>query len=373
MSLNALVTCSDEKIVRVLRRVLSDLEITIHQCADAEMAVRKLTRQRFEAVIVDCTDDAMAGQILRSVRTAPCNKHSVAVAIVDGQKALRGAFDLGAHFVLYKPISMERSKSSFRAARALMKRERRRNARVAVEIPVVLTPAPDQGQIRSITVDLGEGGMALKLAQRPKRTAGMRVQFTLPGSGYHVDCTGRIAWEGAGRQSGIRFTDISAEAHNQIKTWIKRHTPELEADDPPAPCRLTDLSLGGCYLQTASPLPLRTAVTLSMRTRDSELQVEGLVRVMHPDVGMGVEFSRHAPDQKERVEKFIHALANSGSALPDLTVEPEGLLSQEDVKTAEQAIDDPLLRLFSDQELTAETFQAELRKQRGVQADAATV
>ena len=47
MSLHSLVVCSDEKIIRVLRRVLSDLEIGMENCIDAESAVRKLSRQRY--------------------------------------------------------------------------------------------------------------------------------------------------------------------------------------------------------------------------------------------------------------------------------------------------------------------------------------
>src|SRR5438445_11614564 len=57
MSLKSLVLCSDEKIVRVLRRVLGDLDILVELCGDADSALRKLTRQRFEAIIVDVTDD----------------------------------------------------------------------------------------------------------------------------------------------------------------------------------------------------------------------------------------------------------------------------------------------------------------------------
>src|ERR1700690_3018415 len=107
MSLQSLVFCSDEKIVRVLRRVLSDLEINAEHCTTTDATIRKLTRQRYEAVIVDCVDPEAAEQILRSARSAPCNKRAIAVAIVDGATALRSAFDLGAHFVLYKPISTE--------------------------------------------------------------------------------------------------------------------------------------------------------------------------------------------------------------------------------------------------------------------------
>ena len=137
MSLKSLLLCSDEKIVRVLRRVLGDLDIAVELCADADSALRKLTRQRFEAIIVDVTDDG-ASDVLRSARSAPCNKQAVAVAIVEPIIGLKAVFGIGAHFVLYKPVSSERAKSSFRAARALMKSERRRNARVAVQIPVVL-------------------------------------------------------------------------------------------------------------------------------------------------------------------------------------------------------------------------------------------
>ena len=36
MSLKSLVLCADEKIVRVLRRVLSDLEIGIEHCTDPD-------------------------------------------------------------------------------------------------------------------------------------------------------------------------------------------------------------------------------------------------------------------------------------------------------------------------------------------------
>ena len=112
MSLKALLLCSDEKIVRVLRRTLGDLEIEIEVCSDAERALRKLTRHRFEAIIVDCTDRG-AEDVLRSARKALCNRRAVAVAILDQGMGLRSVFDLGAHFVLYKPFSGERAKSSF--------------------------------------------------------------------------------------------------------------------------------------------------------------------------------------------------------------------------------------------------------------------
>jgi len=51
--LQSLLLCGDDKVVRVLRRVLSEMEIGVEHCSDADTATQKLTRQRFEAVIVD--------------------------------------------------------------------------------------------------------------------------------------------------------------------------------------------------------------------------------------------------------------------------------------------------------------------------------
>ena len=368
MSLQALVFCADEKVVRVLRRVLSELEIGMEQCLEAESAIHKLTRRRFEAVIVDCTDQRVASRVLRSARTAPCNKRAVAVAIVGGQTGLGGAFDLGAHFVLYQPLSPERAKTSFRAARALMKRERRRNARIAVETPVTIQVNDGAGQLRAVTTDLGEGGMAIQLAHRPKKLGLVAIQFSLPGTPDNMECTGEVAWENAGRQVGLRFVNLAPEMRDRLRAWLETSAPEFEEDDPPAPCKLTDLSLGGCYLEIPSPFPARTRIILSMQVDGQQTRAEGVVRVMHPELGMGIEFTQITDQQREQVEKFIQVLTSrSNGVLPDLLVEPEGLDSADAVSEAKivGAAPGPLLELFQKQgNLAPEAFQVELRNQR---------
>src|SRR6202042_1555982 len=152
MNLKSLLLCSDEKIGRVLRRTLGDLEIDVEHCTTAEAALRYLTRDRFEAIIVDCAGPG-AADVLRGARTAPCNKRAIAVAILDPESGLRSAFEVGAHFVLYKPVSAERAKSSFRAARALMKRERRRNSRVSINFKLEMVSVDSGIRINANTVD----------------------------------------------------------------------------------------------------------------------------------------------------------------------------------------------------------------------------
>ena len=378
MGLKSLLLCSDEKIVRVLRRVLGDLEIEIDLCPNSDAALRKLTRQRFEGIITNVSDDG-AIEVLRSARSAPCNKQAVAVAIVEPMIGLKAVFEVGAHFVLYKPVSSERAKSSFRAARALMKSERRRNARVAVQIPVVMRSSEAGGNIKVTTVDLSEGGMAVVLPNRRRPSGRWQIAFTLPGTSTQFEIAADFAWEGAKEQAGLRFLQTSPEVTRQLREWLKQNSPEAEQDDPPIRCQLTDLSVGGCYLENSSPFPVGCRLTLSMRAGGVEVRVQGIVRVMHPDRGMGVEFTQNTPEHRLALEKFLNVLTENRTLLPELFVQPEGLeVESRGVVAATVDTEDPLLQLFHGEPLSADAFHEALRKQRAIpsmgtnaQADAA--
>jgi c-di-GMP-binding flagellar brake protein YcgR len=375
MTLKSLLLCSDDKIVRVLRRTLGDLDIGVEHCVSAEAALRCLTRDRFEAIIVDCAGQG-AAEVLRGARSAPCNKRAIAVAILDPDLGLRSAFDSGAHFTLYKPVSAERARSSFRAARALMKRERRRNSRVSVHLPLEMVSAQSGARFKVNTTDIGEGGVAITLPRRSKPQGRWDLAFTLPGTNKRVEVAAEFAWEGSGTQVGLRFVDPSPEIAHQLREWLSRNSPDGEKDDPPVRCQLTDLSLRGCYLDLTSPFPVSTRVTLSMRAAGVELRSEGVVRVMHADQGMGVEFTQRTAEHRELLEKFLACLTENPETLPELLVEPEGL-ETETVQTQRVAIapgeeEDPLLNLFHNHAaLPPESFLAELRKQRGPAAAAA--
>jgi hypothetical protein len=98
-----------------------------------------------------------------------------------------------------------------------------------------------------------------------------------------------------------------------------------------------------------------------------EVRAQGVVRVMHPDKGMGVQFKLSTPEHRVAVEKFLAVLSENRGLLPELLVRPEGL--EADSKRALPARDcseDPLLHLFHGEPLSVEDFQAALRQQRAV-------
>ena len=322
MNLKSLLLSSDEKTVRILRRVLSDLEIGVEHCADADDAIRRITRQRFEAIIVDAANLEEATSVLRGAQAAPVNKRALAIVLVDSSVGLKGGFGMGAHFVLHKPFAVERAKASFRAVRALMKRERRVQMRVPVQLPV---ECHGTREYQATTIDICEGGMALQFSGRPKKESSLRFCLELPGVKQKLEIFGEMAWEGNENQAGVRFKNATDEQRHALRQWLNGQLPESEPDDPPVNCRLTDLSLGGCYLTTVSPFPRGTRVTLSIKTTDVEVHAEGVVLVAHMEVGMGVEFLQTTSEQRDQVRSMIATLRTNPDKTPELQVEPQGL------------------------------------------------
>jgi hypothetical protein len=92
--------------------------------------------------------------------------------------------------------------------------------------------------------------------------------------------------------------------------------------------RLSDISLGGCYAETMSPLPLETPVFLALRTPENRIEIQGSVRTSHPSMGMGIGFTDIAPAQWKLLADYVAQLSGTPSeappgALPVPTPPPE--------------------------------------------------
>jgi hypothetical protein len=125
----------------------------------------------------------------------------------------------------------------------------------------------------------------------------------------------------------VRFKNTSDEQRKLLQEWLSTHLPETDEDDP-VNCRLTDLSLGGCYLSTNSPFPRGTRVILSIKIADVEMHAGGVVLVTHPEAGMGVQFLQSTNEQRDQVHAMITALRKNGDKSPELQVEADGLETQ---------------------------------------------
>ncbi len=368
MTFQALLVSKDDESASILAGVLSGLGVEAVRCGYSD-GICQLTAEPFDAVIVDFDDPYSADLVLQKVLQSTPQNYVVTVALLSDKSKLRNVFGKGANFVLYKPFSTEQAEAGLRAAIVLLKRERRSSFRVPVQVPVQLK-VEDDPETEGILLDLSEDGLDLLAAQALRSAAGIQVKFSLP-DGTEIEARGEIAWANSNGQAGVHFVGLPETVRTMLQKWVEANAPEPPPPDPEpvTQCKLTDLSVGGCYVETESPFPERSGITLALRTEGLEVQAEGTVRVVHPGFGMGIEFAARTADEREHVTKFIGFLSNSPGTLPELLITPravtQGADDHESSGSEAEELDDPLLELLRGHEsLSQEEFLQALRQQR---------
>jgi DNA-binding response OmpR family regulator len=372
MILQALLVSKDDLAAETLIQVLAQFGVAVDRSNAADVAVARLTEERFDQVIVDFDDPETASLLLEGCRrlAGPDRNPPVTVALLQDTAQIRSILGAGAHFILTKPISPEQAQNTLRAATALLKRERRQSARIAVQAPVSIR-VDDSNTMEGILLDLSTGGMDV-LAAKPLPVATMvRVSFELPDGIAGIEGDAEVAWSTPNGQTGLRFLDIDPKMREQMGEWLSARAHEALPEEPDAvsQCKLTDLSLGGCYVQTESPFPQSSAVDLCLRAAGMEIHAEGLVRVMHPGRGMGIEFPARTEEQRKSVGEFIEFLTGQPGATPQLEISPRALVANTvdltQAGSGETEAEDPLLELLrTGNSLDEEAFLSELQRQR---------
>ncbi len=397
MILQTLLVSKDDMSAEALVRVLVQFGVVVDRSSAMDVAMARLSEERFDQVIVDFDSDfndpEAARLLLESCRCIAGCEHRppVTVALLHDATQIQSILGAGAHFILTKPIGQQQAHNTFRAATALLKRERRKSARVAVQAEISLRIGGSESTVvEGILLDLSTGGMDVLAAAPVPSQAVVHASFALPGGGGTIEGEAEVAWTTANGQVGLRFVDVEAQMRQQLHEWLEAHSQDAlpEEVDAVTQCKLTDLSLGGCYVQTESPFPQSSAVDLCLRVAEMEIHTEAVVRVMHPGHGMGMEFPAHTDEQRKNVADFLACLASEPGATPQLEISPRALVaSAVDIQTTgvegdanesisgdsnsgeaasrDSASDDPLLELLrTGHTLDEEAFLRELQRQR---------
>jgi CheY-like chemotaxis protein len=370
MDLRALVVCPDQDSANLLTLILSEMGISAELAPSMARGLELVESESFHAVILDYRADESSNAFLARFRQSSQNRTSMLIAIVDGDANARPVFGLGANFVLYRPLSAERTRTSLRAARGLMGRERRRTPRTPVNsgASVAYPGGPD---LSASLTDLSEGGTSIRTAQPLPVACKVYFEFALPGQPQLVRLSGEVAWQDDSGRTGIRFLDVPQSSRRLMQNWLHQNqsaSPALPAatqanadqavagqgtgllenkslenrsaepqeklvsnagnrrtklrmacklgaevyrlgTSVPNRCTLSDISEGGCYVEMPSPLAGQSGVEILIRTPDAKLRIRGQVLNAHPGFGMGVRFVFRDSVEREEVLRLLAVLA----------------------------------------------------------------
>jgi DNA-binding NarL/FixJ family response regulator len=249
--------CADEAAAQVLRRVLEELSINVESCPDFVRAAVRLAQDRFDVVIVDGASNADVISLLRETRMSRLNDATLAVAVVAGQDTIREMFSMGVNFVLYKPVAYDRALSSLRAARAVMRKEKRKNARATVHAHATIDYANVQ-QEKATLVDLAQEGMAVQFGKKLPPTSKVYFLFKLPGQSASIRLSGQVVWQDWNGRAGVQFVDVPKTSRKLLTEFLSVSLPAESQQE-----RLPDVTV-----EVEEPLQLAT-ISVSEQTHGS--------------------------------------------------------------------------------------------------------
>jgi CheY-like chemotaxis protein len=370
MPLQALIVSADQHDIRLLREVLHELHVETDTCDTVSKAAAVLVKRPVDAILLDGDLPGVLELIDAQARREEGERPRI-IAVLSGKDHSHRAFEIGAHFVLYKPVSRDRSLVSLEYAFRAAGKERRGIDRRPIYLPTkVSSPVSEEAPVT--LHNLSPTGAALQARKRLPPDSKLYFEFQIPGQKATVRLSGNIVWQDVQGRAGIRFASVPAASRKALDQWFQQ--PEEGADSPPMEvamdverfelerpksrgsepasfvvrqnipvpvrqdrraqsryrlsagvqvsdlrsnvpnwCNIADISEGGCYIELVMPFPKGTQLNLEVRTAEIRLKTRGKVQSCHPGRGMGVQFSFENDEQRQQLRQIVEFLAAGSS------------------------------------------------------------
>lgn len=238
--LDGLLFTRDASVRQVMTGILDTFAIATEISGEMEAALDAVTHRRLDAVIVDWEGAYDPTRVVRAARKSSPNANSTIVAMVSKGSETH-ALLVGANFMIHKPTDVEHARRCMRAAYGTMLQNRRRAARVAVDLPVVARVA-DLGPIEARISDLSIGGLALQCTRPLQGNQQVMANFSLPRTNQLIHVTGCVVNANSTGRAGVRFSFVPDDERVLLENWLAAELAKLETAEMPIDAAAQDLS-----------------------------------------------------------------------------------------------------------------------------------
>jgi hypothetical protein len=228
MALRSLLFSRDQEIIALAGEVLKTLDIEVSQCCVAQEAVQRLTRAKFDAIIVDNADAPGAVAVLSAAKSLPSCQESIGIVLAVSPSSIGLAEGARSHMVLYRPLSAERLRNGIKSALGLRNEgeEARESQRAPINIPATLRGAGLDETLAFIT-NLSVGGAALQVGTSLSSSSIRTIEFSLPDTKDNLTTSVELVWRDVQGRLGLRFASPSAGFNESLEKWLAAQ-PEAE-------------------------------------------------------------------------------------------------------------------------------------------------
>ena len=220
MGIQSLLLSSDPEVLEVVQPALDKLGVQVEVHTASDRACQVLSAKKFDAVMIDCGDGMSSLDLVRWVRNETTNKNSVSFAILSDTTNIRSAFDMGASFVLQKPVTTSGVVRSFSAAHGLMVKEQHRYVRHVLETRVTICFASGKKMLAHST-NISERGIAIRLSEALPSDPISMLKFVLPEGNAPMVAKVQVAWADNLGRAGLKFLELAPTSRAHLQKWLQ--------------------------------------------------------------------------------------------------------------------------------------------------------
>ena len=219
MDLDCLIVTCDPSLLGHVQASLGTHGTSFHLRQDCASAIELASRRHLDGVVIDCDDVPGGASALSALRSAPANRQTLIVAVVNGLTSAEEALDLGADLTLSKPIQRPRLSSILKATVPKMEREHRRYFRYDVDLPVRFQNPLGQSFTAKMK-NVSESGLAIKLVDPLRLKGVVTVEFELPSIEHRTfHAKADVVWSDS-FVMGLRFLYIGKDHGIGLQAWL---------------------------------------------------------------------------------------------------------------------------------------------------------
>ena len=134
-------------------------------------------------------------------------------------------------------------------------------------------------------------------------------RFQVPESDVHVSSP-ETSHGTVGEEQGAQAFVAETPAEQKERRRYRRYaihggaTLQLKGSNVRTWAKLTDVSPGGCYVESYNPFPAKSELQMTLEVGEVRAAVHGIVKVFYPGLGMGIEFTDIADADLQQLERL---------------------------------------------------------------------
>jgi hypothetical protein len=215
-AMNALVVGRDPDMIRLFSRLFAEKHIHTQACLESG-ALEQLSSDKFEAVVFDCDEFPSCTEILKSLPRP--NKNVLVLALASASEMKQTLSNLGASFVVERPLQESPVRELMRQAYGRMLRDGQSYFRLTVQLPISVRR--ESGVIvQCTTLNVSQTGMAVNSTSGFIIGEEISIVFAIPNTEISVSGKGRIIWDDKHGKAGISFACTDTFVQARFWEWL---------------------------------------------------------------------------------------------------------------------------------------------------------